>query len=422
MRKLSIVLLALAMAGCAGRRLSPEQLEARRTEFRGLIQQGEVEQAWRNYMALVNVTRRKLYPVILLEIASATLHEGTRSENADTRLQATRALSYADPDLAFNLAIERLHDDDPAAVAAALDILRELDRRAATDAITPFLTREHGETGRTPTEVEMRAALALAALGERSLPVAPAVAGMSSPDSQVRVTSAKFLGELGNLNALPSLRYGLEHDPEWPVRTASAEALFKLGRIDRVDEFTRTAAESGIPERVVWAMKFREQRGRGPTLGWILNNATYHPSPEVRAQAADVLGRLGVGTAIPRLQDMLLNLEPTVKVAAAYALCQMHEWKHLDVIEDATRNPDPGVRAQAIGYLESLRPGEDFEYYERLQDDPVPLVRLAAMNGMRYFAATRALPPLARRLGDPDQTVKFIAAAMIVKRLTENLD
>ena len=422
MRKWYAVLFALALAGCAGQRLSPQELQAKRDEFRVLAEQGKADQAWRDYMALVNVTRRKLYPVILRDIATATLETGTRAEDRDTRLQATQTLTCTEPDLAFRLALERLRDDAPPVVGAALDILRELDRAAAVDAIAPLLTREHGEVGRTPTEVEMRAALAMAARGERSLSIAPGVTGMSSPQPHVRATSAEVLGELGNLSALPSLRYGLEQDPEWTVQTASAEALFKLGQIGQVDEFAKTAAESGIPDRVVWAMRFREQRGRGPTLGWILDKATYNPSPEVRVQAAAVLGRLGVGRAVPRLQDMLLNLEPVVKIAAAYALCQMHEWKHLDVIEDATKNPNPDVRAKAIEYLASLRPGKDLKYYEQLQDDASPRVRLAAMLGMRHFEASRMLPLLARRLGDQDGTVKFAAAAMIVKRLTENLN
>jgi len=425
MTKISAVLLALAfaaVAGCAGQRLSPQELQAKREEYQGLIEQGKVEQAWQDYTALVNVTRRKLYPVILRDIAIATLETGTRSNDRETRLRATQALTYAEPDLAFRLAMERLRDADSAVVGAALDVLRELDRAAAVDAMAPLVTREHREVGRTPAEVEMRAALAIAALGERSLSIAPAVTGMSSPQPQIRAMSAEVLGELGNLNALPSLRHGLEQDPEWSVQTASAEALFKLGQIEQVDEFAKAAAESGIPDRAVWAMQFREQRGRGPTLGWILDKATYHPSPEVRVQAATVLGRLGVGKAIPRLDDMLLHLEPIVKIAAAYALGQMHEWKHVDVIEEATKNPEPAVRADAIEYLASLRPGKDFKYYEQLEDDGSPRVRLAAMLGMRHFEASRMLPLLGRRLGDQDGTVKFAAAAMIVKRLTETIN
>ena len=419
MKRAALLLVAALLPACAGPRLAPVQVEGRKEEILKQIKQGRADDAWRSYMNLTRDSRVRIYPLVLDSVAKATLVQGLNAKDPATRLRAAEAIGLAERDWAFRQAIERLADADEHVTSAAIDLLAGMGRRGAIVFIAAHLRRGPEEVGRTPTEVEMRAAFAMAALGERSLPIAPAIAGMNSPELPVRSISARALGEIGNLAALPSLRYGLQSDVEWAVQTASAESLFKLGQLSLVDDFALAAARSDVPERVVWAMRMRLERGRGPSVSLILNQATYSPSPEVRAEAAVVLGRLGIGEAIPRLRDMLLHLEPQVKAAAAYALCQMHRWGGLGIIEDATSSPDAAVRAQAIEYLASLRPGRYKAYYERLVGDREPRVRIAALMGLRFFPYNTCIPVLAQRIGDDDQAVQFTAAALVSRRLME---
>lgn len=424
--KKMILVAALVATGCAARvRMPPEVVERHRQEISALTLEGKTREAWEAYLDLVNTSGVPQYPDVLLEIATAILKQGAEAPKPAVRRQAVEALPYAADDFAFDVAAGRLTDDDLAVRAAAVDVLRKLGRPKAIELIRPQLKRPPAEErGVFLTEkllarenLRMHAFLAVAALGDKSLPVAPGVRGMSSPDSDIRAVAARVLGEVGKPEALPSLRYGMEEDIEWHVNTASAEALLKLGRRRIVNRFAEEASGSEYAEKLLWAINMRRYHDLGPSTDWILNQGTYNGSAAVRARSAAFLGEMGVTEAKLRLTEMLDHFETIVEIAAAYALAMLRNRSKIDVIVEATGSQDPEARAKAVEYLAVLTGARYVDIFRRLQEDPEPHVRLAAILVFRPeppgALADLAFRYLAWPLGDEDDKVRFTAAALI---------
>ncbi|NQT18196.1 MAG: HEAT repeat domain-containing protein [Planctomycetes bacterium] len=424
MKRLVPLILLLAAACVAPGRMRREVVEQNRREILALAGEGKTDQAWEKYFELVNRSAVDQYPDLLFEIATETLRQGMRAPHPEVRLQAVRSLRYADGDFAFDAAIVRLEDADLSVRAAAADLLLELARPEAAKLIRsqlkplPAAEQELFMTDRLRAheKLRMHALLALAALGEKSLPTAPAVDAMSSSDPRTRALAARALGEMGSRDALPSLRYGLEEGIEWQVNAASAEALLKLGERGLIDGFALEAAQCEYPEKIVWAIDQRQYHDLGPTVDWILKEGTYNRSEEVRARAAVALGEMNANQAVPRLKEMLRHFEAIVRVSAAYALVRLNNRAKIRVIVDATHFPDPEVRARSVEYLVALGNRRYVRLFRSLQEDPDARVRLAATLA---FRPDGIIPPdetfkyLAWPLGDDDATVKFAAAALI---------
>ena len=424
MKRLVPLILLFAAACAAPVRMPPEAVEENRLEILALAGEGRTTQAWEKYLELVNRSGVSQYPDLLFEIATQTLRRGMREPHPEVRLQAVRSLRYADGGFAFDAAVVRLQDPDFAVRAAAVDLLLESERPEAVKFIRPQLEplpeeeRELFITDRLRAHenLRMHALLALAVLTDMSLPVAPAVTAMSCPDTDTREVAARALGEIGNRDALPSLRYGLEDDIEWQVNAASAEALLKLGERNLTLNFAHEAARSEYPEMVIWAIDLRQYHGLGPSVDWILDEGTYKRAPEMRARAAVALGEMNATQAAPRLNEMLRHFEAIVRISAAYALARLRDRLKITVILDATEFPDPEVRAKAVEYLVALDSGRYVKLFRSLLEDPDARVRLAATLAFRpdgIIPAEETFKYLARPLGDENTTVKFAAAALI---------
>ena len=415
------MLVPLLAAACAAQvKMHPEVVNQRRHKILSLAVAGKTREAWEEYFELVDLSKVDQYPGLVLEIATQVLKHGLHAPHPDERLKAVGALQYTEAEFAYAASTGRLEDQDLTVRAAVVDVLRHLGRPEAIELIRPQLRappteeRELFLTDRLRARegLQMHAMLALAALGEKSLPVAPAVKAMSSPDADVRAVAARALGELGNPEALPSLRYGLEDDIEWRVNVASAEALLKLGRNEIVERFTEGASQSDYPEKVVWAIDMRQYKGFGPSTQWILTEATANRYPQVRARAAVALGEMGVEEAEPRLREMLRQHEAIARISAAYALARLARAK-VRMIEEATGSDDPMVRSRAVEFLAQLD-GEKYEdIFRKLLDDSDPETRLAAVLAFRFTPPDMAFRHLAWPLGDENDTVRLTAAALI---------
>jgi len=421
------VLIALLVAACAPPvRMPPEAVQRHRQDILALAADGKTKEAWEQYVELINTSGVAQYPAVLLQLATRVLERGFAAPGVEVREQAVRALQYCDHEFAFTAAAGRLEDEDTTVRAAAVDVLRKLGRPAAAKLIRPQLKPPAPEDKefllteglRALESLQMHAMWALAELGEKSLPVAPAVKGMTGPDPHIRAVGARALGAMGNPEALPSLRYGLDEDIEWEVNSASAEALLKLGRRGIVESFAGRVSRSDYPEKVVWSINMRRSHALGPTVDWIWREATYNASAEVRMRAAVCLGEMEVHDAAPRLIEMTEHLEPLVKAAAAYALAMLRDRSKIGIIVEATGSRDPEARARAVEYLTALDGERYLGIFRSLEEDPDPRVRLAAVLAFRPGGG---LPPqmafqyLAWPLGDENDEVRFTAAALIRK-------
>jgi HEAT repeat protein len=138
--------------------------------------------------------------------------------------------------------------------------------------------------------------LAVVALAE--LPVSPVkrvaalMRGMQDPTGRVRRRAARALGDFG-LHAVPAIQpltVGLR-DPDASVRRDSAGTLGRLGQSasSAVEWLISLLADPDIRTRVVVSTALKRiGRSAVPALIATLNN----PTPELRARAATLLGRI----------------------------------------------------------------------------------------------------------------------------------
>jgi len=420
MKKLLLLLVLPALLPACGRgRLRPDTIERRSEQVLELAGSGHADQAWREYSELARESRRQ-HPDLLVQVATGILSEALAAEQPAMRLDAVNALRYADTRFAFKSAIEKLDDDDIELKVAAVELLRLLGRTGTVRILQPVLNELAAPAAFVATPESraaelllMHVAWTMAALGEKGMPVAPAVNSMSSPDPRIRVAAARALEEFLNSDALPSLTYGMESDVDWSVQFASAQALLKFRRTQLVDSFATVAAESGIPQRVTWAVEMRKKHGLGPAPEWLVGVASYNSSDAVRSAVALALGQMHFEEAKPRLEEMLLNLEPEVQVSAAYALVLMGDTGKLSVLKQLARGPKPEGRELSITYLAALDPKKHYRMFQAALNDPDPRVRLAALMPLKEFSLDRTIYDLAPRLGDDDPNVKLAAAAIV---------
>lgn len=140
-------------------------------------------------------------------------------------------------------------------------------------------------------------------------------------DEQVRVLSAKALGAIGSgaKAGVPALERGLE-DSQASVRTQAALAIARIEPGNKKFVPVLAAAMRGGDGRLLL-----EIGAIGPQAVWAvpsLIELLSHPSPQMRALAAQTLGRIGPGAAEakPALERAARDSNAAVRGAAQAAL------------------------------------------------------------------------------------------------------
>ena len=424
MLKTAALCALLCLAACATHpRMKPDEITQGREAVESLTREGRTREAWEAYISLVARSGVPQFPLLLGPLAAATLVQGLEADDPPVRADAMRALAEGDQDLMFAAAVRGLHDSDLRVRTAAVDILRQSGRPEAVELIRPHAYQpvlEQDATLETPQmaqaeELQAHALWGMGALAVKPLPIAPGVSAMSSPHEATRVAGALALGQVGDAAAVPSLRHGLRQDPSRDVQKASARALLDLKRREIVQEFIEDIVINGSLEQVAWAIEVRASEGIGSGPRWI-REQSYNPSPEVRAAAAIAMQRIGVEGARGRLEEMAGAKEPLVQVSAAYALAKLGgkmEVKPIPIIESGLKTADAEVRIRMAGYLADLDASAHANIFGVLQGDPRPDVRLAAVRALGKARPEVAARFLGQSLGDPDNTVRFTAAAII---------
>lgn len=120
--------------------------------------------------------------------------------------------------------------------------------------------------------------------------VAAVVRHLSNPDIEVRVQSAKALGEIGDAQAAPALQQAM-HDPAWEVRAVAANALGQLR-----DEAALAVLATSLADSAWW-VRFNAAHALAQlgTLGTeALGRALVHTDSFVRDISRQVLEERGL--------------------------------------------------------------------------------------------------------------------------------
>jgi HEAT repeat protein len=178
---------------------------------------------------------------------AAARHAGARHTDEETRYRAVAELDGARAD-DLAVLLERLDDPSWRVRSAAVDRIGALADPAP--ALEPLLALLSGGPGVGAREAS---ASALARIGRPA--VAMLVDRLGAEDADLRLASARVLGQIGDRRTVPALAARLA-DPDPNVRAAAAEALARVGggeaagallaALDSDDETLRLSAVEGL--------------------------------------------------------------------------------------------------------------------------------------------------------------------------------
>jgi HEAT repeat protein len=324
--------------------------------------------------------------------------QATQTEDSDVREIALRALARI---------------ADPGAVGPLVDALAEAEVWLAPR-IADILTR-HGEVVVDPLiallgEENRHPARAWAAnvLGEIRAPRAfPAlVRGLDDPADEVRAKSATALGRLGDSRAVSHLLDHLLTDPAPFVRARIASTLGQFHGPEVVDRLVRALGDSAwwVRMRGVEALEQIGSVAEGPLLV-----ALDDPDPEIRTRAAVALERLGVPA---NLVQVIENGEGGAD--ASQTLGRLAAAGTRGLLAELLLHPSPQVREVVLITLrQAARRDLGAELIQLASGDPEPSLRALALDTLRAFRLTSALPVARSGLASADQRVRIAAIRLI---------
>ncbi len=283
--------------------------------------------------------------------------------------------------------------------------------------------------GRTPAGIRAAAVLALGArVGEEPERVAKVVRGATaSEDPLLRSAGYRALGRLRVEDASAVLEYAAENEPDTGAKCGALEGLGFLGgpasvtilgkSIVNPEARIRAAAVRGLslsrePEALTYVLTLlttdpdaavREEadravkesggeRAREALRTLALDRRQAAPA---RVRAVDGLGVLGARPEAPALRSLLVDPDPEVADAAAFALAWVRDGDAVPRLLDAlkgNRSPARTLRCLELLSLESFRQGRDRDEMLALYTGWYELARERGPRGWLAEAlATRGL-------------------------------
>ena len=132
-------------------------------------------------------------------------------------------------------------------------------------------------------------------------------------------------------------------------------------------------------------------------------------APEVRAAAAELLGRLGDRRAAPALQRALDDADAEVVAAVAGALGMLNATAAVDALFGLFAHQSAAVRRAAIAALNSIGAAGTALRAKAAISAEVPQVRECAIRVAGYFGFPECVPAIVSAMRDPDEDVRRAA-------------
>ncbi|MCZ6689459.1 MAG: HEAT repeat domain-containing protein [Planctomycetota bacterium] len=207
---------------------------------------------------------------------------------------------------------------------------------------------------------------------------------LSHGDPRVRARACVALGRIQVPEAIIPLRGRLK-DPDLTVKKAAA---FALGQ---------TAL--GRPEAASPGGEMAKEVVR--TLITLAREA----EPDLRALAADALGKIGGEDSLQALRSIVGDKDPETRRQAAYALGRIRSSKGAEALQGLLDDSSPKVRAAAAYALGRVEDPLPIDALRKAVNDPDPDVRFAAYQGMRRGRDVAGIPLYVEMIGEKDPRV-----------------
>jgi len=214
----------------------------------------------------------------------------------------------------------------------------------------------------------------------------------AAPQGTLRAQALESLAAAEGQAAGPTFLRALD-DPAVAVRFVAAMAVGDVAYAPAAEKLRRMATAENTDPNVRCGVVYALHRLGDNTHMSLLGAMLYARSPEVRANAALVMGKVGMPAAIGPLRSRLsMESNPGVRLQLAESLASLGEQRSYGLLENYARVGEPHERmaaVQALGRTKSLRAkGSVFYAIGSQQPPPLRLVAagaLAQMGDHRWY-------------------------------------
>jgi HEAT repeat protein/beta-lactamase regulating signal transducer with metallopeptidase domain len=225
------------------------------------------------------------------------------------------------------------------------------------------------------------------------------ITALTDSDLEVRRSTIRTLGELGDPRAVAALSAALRTDKDPAVRRAAAWALGQIGdarAVPALSEAMRGDSDLEVRRTSVWAAGQIGSEASVDALAAVLRDA----DKELRSTAVWALGQIGEDSAVPALATTLRDADAGIRDQSAWALGQIGANAGVQPLAAALRDSDASVRKTAVWALGQIGEDDAVEPLLGLLDDADANVRSQAVWALGQIGSERSVDGLGRVLRD----------------------
>lgn len=253
----------------------------------------------------------------------------------------------------------------------------------------PLPTREEARSARA-TDLRDTQALLLLMADQKRFEEGVFI-GLLDSSASVRRDLAVTLGRIGDARGRGILQ-GLLVDIDPAVRQSAAFALGELGAPEAIPALLRAAVDDDSTTGVLAVEALGKLQA---PLTDVRRTLGALESRQAALRLAPALFRFKEDGAVAAAGELLENLDPEIRSAAAYALGREARAAALPLLRSLLADPEARIRASAARGLGEVGDLSDLAAMEPLLASPPPSPRMQALrSGARILARTQAVPPL----------------------------
>lgn len=275
--------------------------------------------------------------------------------------------------------------------------------------------------------VRMRAADALADIGDDAMVRPLATMAEGDPDPEVRGHAAEALGKLQAHSTIPLLAK-LEREAPAPLKVWYASALARLGEQGAVRRLIRYAANDDLAVSFKATLVLAENSPTGDPRAFAalarmasrekeLNQVVPYAGIIVLAK----MSALGYPKAFDLLVTYLESSDETIRLAAAESLARIEEDAGRAVLHDISSNRDSPNRLVAAVAQISLGDFSGRGVMEEHLEAKTPGMRQLAARGLGEIGDPECLSILLKVTREDSDWAVRIAAAVAIQKITRDL-
>ncbi len=244
-------------------------------------------------------------------------------------------------------------------------------------------------------QLDIRESLLLA---KRESVLESLLAEMCDLDSSVRVTVARFIGELNDVRAAEHLLKQLS-DPQPAMRQAVIRSLAKIGDRSVIEHIAKCLDD---PVSLV-RQSAAEALGKLGDMREIGSLVAHFDDPEIGVRVAIERSLIGIGKPVGKLLSQRLS-DPDVAVRLSVVKIVMlcNDMQAIDLLLDQLEDSNADVRKAVIEALGALGDARVVDPLIAKLEDPVPDVRRRAANALRELGDVKAVEPLLKLVNDSE--------------------